>query len=64
MLASFPDFPHVAYIVLTFELAHAKSIVLFARARLKVNIIYATWGESGNKATYMLYMLHCIYMYM
>ena len=45
-VASFPDSPHVAYIILTFNLAR----VLFARARLKVNIIYATWGESGNEA--------------
>ena len=47
-LASFPDSPYVAYIVLTFELARTKST---ACARLKVNIIYATWGESGNEAT-------------
>ena len=48
-LASFPDFPLVAYIhvVLTFKL----SPVLFARASLKVNTIYATRGESGNEAS-------------
>ena len=46
VLALFPDSPHIAYVVLTFELACAKSTA----ERLKVNIIYATWGESGNEA--------------
>ena len=50
-LASFPDSPYVAYIVLTFELARTKSM---ARVSLKVNTIYATRGESGNEATVQL----------
>ena len=53
-LASFPDCPPVAYIVLTFELARTKSTA----ESLKVNTIYATRdrarararGESGNEA--------------
>ena len=36
--------PHVAYIVLTFEL------VRFARVIIKVNTICAMRGESGNEA--------------
>ena len=43
IVASFPDSPHVAYIVLTFELAHTKSTFFFARASLKVNTIYAIY---------------------
>ena len=40
-LASFPDSPYVAYIVLTFELAHTKSTA--ESVRLKVNTIYARY---------------------
>ena len=47
--------PRLSYIVLTFELARAKSTA----ERLKVNIIYAMWGQSGNEATKCMHSEHC-----
>ena len=47
IIALFPDSPHVAYIVLTFELARAKSACKF---KGQYYIRYIRGGESGNEA--------------
>ena len=76
-IASFPDYPLVAYIVLTFKLAHAK-ITFFLRKRvLKMSIPYVyegrVWDEANNaigntacKVRRFLYtrsrMCACVYM--
>ena len=60
-LASFPDSSHVAYIVLTFELACAKKVWLFCACEFKGQyyIHYIRGGESGNEATYF----PCTFLY-